>query len=340
DSNCALLEDGTVVGSPGKHPHGRLVPNGLQDASDDPDIIAAWWRQYPQANIGLVTGEQFFVIDCDKHEDIDGTARFLQISHEHNEDGIEVTATADTGGGGAHFCFAMDDAVSVRNQQGMMINGERVIGIDVRGEGGYIVAPPSIHASGRPYVWAWNLFEHLKAAPAWLLTLVASVTGNVSSNNVTEFLALTQPTRAAPPLGRDVNDVEVEQVKEALRLMPPNTDRTTWIERITMPLHDLFGGSENGFHIWHEWCSMGDGLTTPNGKPAYDGPKACRKIWDSFRAAHRNPKGPATFWQFAYECGWRAPNSVSDNGQPASWPTPDITTTQTFDPEELAQSFS
>lgn len=291
--------DGVTCPSPGKHPHGRLAPNGLKDASDDPETIKAWWRQYPVANIGLVTGDQFFVVDCDKHDSpegsIDGTALFLKLAQDYG--GIPDTAAADTGGGGAHFCFAMDPDVPVRNQQGLLVDGVRIHGIDVRGEGGYIVAPPSLHASGKMYVWARDLLGHLKPAPPWLLELVAS---------------LPQEQAPAPVYGTTIStpetslpDHETGQIKTALALMPANCDRETWLERVGMPLHNIFGGSEQGFQVWHDWCATAKGQTTPNGNQAYRGEGECRKVWQSLSRRHVNPKGRGTFWQYAQECGFQ-----------------------------------
>ena len=324
DANCS---------SPGKHPHGRLVPHGLTDASDDPETVRSWWRQYPGGNIGLVTGEQFFVVDCDKAKEIDGTALWLKLAEDRGD--LPETACADTGGGGAHFCYAMQEGIAVNNQQGLLVEGHRVVGIDVRGSGGYIVAPPSVHASGRRYAWKRDL-DHLKAAPGWVQELVSKASFPITVTPDDNLIVRMERGEAvSAEVVPRVADDDIEQIKAALAFMPPNCDRTTWIERVSMPLHDIFGGSDEGFEIWHAWCATGAGKSTPTGKPAYGGEAECRKIWRSFHVEHRNPKGAATFWQYAYECGWRP--ATGNNGR-ASWPVPGITASM-FSEEELAESF-
>lgn len=334
DGSCECPEAGGCTNK-GKHPHGRLVPNGLKDATDEELVIRSWWQQAPTCNVGLCTGHEFFVIDCDKLEEWDGTALFVKMMAER---GVSLsTATAVTGGGGTHFCFGYDsEIVAVRNQQAMMVSGRRVTGIDVRGEGGYIVAPPSVHESGKTYEWRVDL-SLCRAADPQLIEIVASTARTVLGGDWTSGPRTGQGFL----LGREVAEEEKKRLAAALEVIPPNTDRTTWIERVSMPLHDTFGGSQEGFNMWHGWCQKGRGLVTPNGNEAYGGLPECLRIWRSFSVKHRNPKGSATLYQLAQTHGWKP----SGNGQA------DGTGTQIdgflglqaagpimFDPEELAAS--
>jgi hypothetical protein len=128
-------------GQPGKHPLGSLVPHGVKDATTNRARILAWWTSHPQANIGLATGHLFDVLD------VDGPAgeqaiRELAATHGLASSGPLVR----TGGGGWHFYLAPIGLGNVR-PAGL----EQV---DWRGRGGYVVAPPSRHRSGRPYQWA------------------------------------------------------------------------------------------------------------------------------------------------------------------------------------------
>ena len=314
-------------GSPGKHPHGRLVPQGLKDASDNAEVIQAWWRQYPTGNIGLVTGEAFFVVDCDKHEGVDGTARFLALCQQHGD--ILETACADTGGGGAHFCFAMQDGVHIRNTQSLLVDGERIHCIDVRGEGGYIVAPPSIHASGRTYTWVRDLFEHLKAAPSYVLRWVAS---HQHPEPVLAPVESVDSTHIRQAVVEVLPEARVAEIRQALACIPPNLDRETWVERVSMPLHEMFGGSQQGFELWAKWCATGQGLTTPNGNPAYRGEGELSTVWRSFSRRHRNPKGPGTFFELAYHHGLPRSAVTVVNGMPVLAPEVE----STFSDEEIA----
>ena len=314
DGSCLCNDAG--CSSPGKHPIGRLVPRGLKDATDDAEAIEAWWRQHPTANVGLVTGDDFFAVDCDRKGDVDGEATFLTVARERGD--LPATATANTGGGGAHYLFAGDEAFSVRNQQGLRLEGGDVLlGVDVRGAGGYVVAPPSVHASGGLYEWreGADLLEALRAPPAWLVSLVADAPAEVAGP------APPSPTRDALGflVGREVPDADAQRIRSALEAVPPNPSRTDWVERVSMPLHDHFGGSKEGYDLWQAWCMRADGMVTPNGNSAYGGEGECLKVWRSFSSGHRNPKGIATFWQWAQACGW-APATMPDNGTPAPPP--------------------
>lgn len=149
--------------APGKHPR---TTRGLHDASKVPAQIEAWWKRWPDANIGVVTGQAsgFVVVDMDVNpeEGKDGPARLAEL--EAANEPLPATLASVTGGGGRHILFALPDG-DLSNS-----NGRIARGIDVRGSGGYIVAPPSIHASGRAYQWDEGaLARPMAPLPAWLL---------------------------------------------------------------------------------------------------------------------------------------------------------------------------
>lgn len=127
--------------SPGKHPRTR---NGLKDASTDPATIDKWWRTWPAANVGIVTGAAAGIIVIDIDPRHGGHESLAALETEHGE--LTPTLEAATGGGGRHLIY--------RHPGGKLGNRSNVRpGIDVRGDGGYIVAAPSIHASARRYAW-------------------------------------------------------------------------------------------------------------------------------------------------------------------------------------------
>jgi hypothetical protein len=136
---CSCRDPG--CGQPAKHPLGTLVPHGVKDATTNRARILAWWTRHPQANIGLATGHRFDVLDVDGPQGAQ-TIRALAATHGLVSSGPLVR----TGGGGWHFYLAPTGLGNV-HPHGL----ERV---DWRGRGGYVVAPPSRHASGHPYQWA------------------------------------------------------------------------------------------------------------------------------------------------------------------------------------------
>jgi bifunctional DNA primase/polymerase-like protein len=130
--------------SAGKHP---LTKSGCKDASSDPEKIRQWWTQWPMANVAIGTGEAsgIFVIDIDVADGKNGAASLAKLEAEIGP--IPRDAVVRTGSGGWHIYLKLAD-LPIRNSASEI--GEH---IDVRGSGGYVVAPPSLHQSGNHYVW-------------------------------------------------------------------------------------------------------------------------------------------------------------------------------------------
>jgi hypothetical protein len=138
-TGCSCRDPG--CGQPAKHPLGSLVPHGVKDATTNRARVLAWWTRHPQANIGLATGHAFDVLD------VDGPAGAQAIRAFAAQHGLVSSGPlVRTGGGGWHFYLAPTGLGNV-HPHGL----ERV---DWRGRGGYVVAPPSRHASGHQYQWA------------------------------------------------------------------------------------------------------------------------------------------------------------------------------------------
>lgn len=142
-----------------------------QQRRADAEQVRAWYAEWPNANLGIVTGavSGLVVIDVDpKHG---GEASLADLERRHGP--LPRTVEAVSGGGGRHLYFAHPGG-HVTNRAGM------APGIDVRGDGGMIVAPPSVHPSGARYVWkAGRAPDELTLAPlpGWLLnTFVATNT--------------------------------------------------------------------------------------------------------------------------------------------------------------------
>jgi len=139
---------------PGKHPRLR---HGLTEASTEAIRIEMWWARWPDANIGLRTGVLMDVADVDSAEGWHGLRHLL---------GGELPAGPQvrTGGGGWHFWF---DPLGFGNRVRLLP------GVDWRGVGGYVVAPPSMHARGAAYSWVRRPGGDLPSGPAALRDLVA-----------------------------------------------------------------------------------------------------------------------------------------------------------------------
>lgn len=130
----------------GKEP---ATKNGLNDWTDDPAMVAKYYRLHPKANLGIVTGQPshgLFVLDFDVDEDTGKNGYKTLNDWEKVYGELPATTTAITGGGGMHYIYRTD-----RTNIRPTTNG--TLGVDVRCEGAYIVAPPSVHPSGRRYEW-------------------------------------------------------------------------------------------------------------------------------------------------------------------------------------------
>lgn len=150
--------------SPAKHPR---TQHGLDDATTDLAQIAKWWQFWPAANIGVATGPDSGIVVVDIDPRHGGTESWVNLREEH---GYEHEGPAClTGGGGLHLYF-QHPGTKIRNS-----SGEVAEGIDIKGDRGYVVAPPSVHAAGTSYSWIegyapWE--RALPPIPGWLLELM------------------------------------------------------------------------------------------------------------------------------------------------------------------------
>lgn len=147
---------GSRCASPGKHPRTR---RGVKDATHDPAIIERWWRQWPAANIGVATGGGLLVID------VDGPAAQTALDALTTEhDGLPISRAVRTGrDGGRHLWYRTDPALELGNSSGLL-----AAGVNVRAQGGYVLAPPSRHALGRAYEWEIPNAE-IATLPTWVV---------------------------------------------------------------------------------------------------------------------------------------------------------------------------
>ncbi len=150
---------------PGKHPYPPLAPHGFKSASSIPEQIRQWFSNAPY-NLGLATGwdSGIFVLDRDDRDGGDASLHALEKQHGK----LPRTLTQITGGG-AHYVFQLPKHLDIKNSSGKVSPG-----IDIRGNGGYVVATPSRHETGKYYTWLSEDLpkcEEIAPAPQWLIDL-------------------------------------------------------------------------------------------------------------------------------------------------------------------------
>lgn len=262
--------------SPGKHP---ILSGGFKGATLRKDMIKKWWTEHPNANIGVRTGKEsgIFVLDLDPKND--GEASFDKIEKVYGKVPDDVFSV--TGSGGRHYIFKHpgDIGKSTTNLWP---------GIDTRGDGGYIVVPPSNHISGKEYFWdteADPLNGALpKAAPEWLIKKLG------------QKKALAKPADNIALLPTH----EVKRIRHAIGYIPTD-DRDTWLQ-VGMALHSTESGDQ-AYGLWNEWADQSDKFDIADQ----------RRVWDSFK-----PGGVTlgSLFAVAKNNGWVPPEASTQSEPP------------------------
>lgn len=147
-----------------KHP----LVKWADEATRDEERIKAWWeKQFPGAGVGIATGARSGIVVLDIDVGKGGPESLMRLLVDWGQ--LPNTPETITGGGGRHIIFR-HPGVDVRNSASKLGPG-----LDIRGDGGYIVAPPSMHESGNKYRWepgARLSQTELAEMPGWLVRLL------------------------------------------------------------------------------------------------------------------------------------------------------------------------
>ncbi len=176
-------------------------------ATTDTEIIRNWYKGlYGGHGVGIATGagSGIFVLDVDVSGDKRGDETLADLEARHGK--LPDTVRAITGSNGRHIAFKNPTGVEIRNNASTKLGP----GLDVRGEGGQVVAAPSVHPNGTPYRWEPGHGPGevaLADAPAWLIDMLASPTVEPAKPNTYENLS-----RHAGTVLRDVSDSIAEHI--------------------------------------------------------------------------------------------------------------------------------
>ena len=131
-----------------------ITAHGVHEATTNFDQINKWWKRYPNANIGIACGKisgGLLVVDVDRKQNgVDGLDSLNAWERENGE--LPETVRSITGTGGSHLLYRIDGAG--KNRVNLLD------GVDIRSDGGYIVAPPSVHPNGNQYEWEYDPDEY------------------------------------------------------------------------------------------------------------------------------------------------------------------------------------
>lgn len=236
----------------------------------DPEQIKRDWKRWPDACIGIATGRESgaWVFDADTKEghDVDGFASLETLEAKHGP--LPETLIVFSPTGSKHFYFQYPADREIRNSA-----GEIGKGLDVRGEGDMVIAPPSNRPGKGCYRWGND--AAIVAAPEWLIDLVnadhrkadaADAASTIPDPDVAFDLDLEDDAGAGLELQRDLT---LREVQAALTVIDPDCDRTTWFN-IGCALFSYFG-AEEGLTIWDDWSKKA--------KKKYSGPRYMREQW-------------------------------------------------------------
>jgi len=145
--------------SPGKHP---LTANGVKDATTNKAQIQKWWNENPNANIALATGKLSGVIVVDVDYDRQGESWLSEMGF-----GDKLSHALISGTGNGLHIFLEYRGEGIKNKVNALAEG-----VDIRGDGGYVVLPPSNHINGSRYVWSNGIPSKSPVNPEGLLELV------------------------------------------------------------------------------------------------------------------------------------------------------------------------
>jgi len=225
-----------LVGRDDKFGSGQ--PYGM---TNDPEMLLRYFDKWPDCGLGLPTGKinKVFVVETDTkkgHPDLaqngEETLEYLVATQGPLPDGLLRSRSPS---GSIHRFFVDNGDGDIRTSVGKDRNGLG-IGLDVRGDGGMVILPPSIHPKGGDYVWEnWESGEPVQP-PLWLLAMV------------------TRPDRGGKPAAGE-EAIDQAKVDYALGILDPDLPRDQWVA-VGCSLYRMLGG-EVGMAAWQRWSARG-----------------------------------------------------------------------------------
>jgi hypothetical protein len=238
DAALAYARAGLLVfpappGSKMSYKSARYSGGARWGATRDEGQIRTDWGRWPMANVCIVTGAEsgIFVIEVDtlKGHGVDGFATLARLEASHGP--LPLTRTAESPSGSRHYYFLWPDSGIVRNDTGKKLG----LGIDIRGEGGMVVAPPSVRDG---CVYRWINESRIENAPDWLL------------DRVVEY-----PPGSKVPKTKANDKASKTLVGMMLETIDPDAPYSIWFS-IGCACYTTLG-DEVGEQVFDQWSSAG-----------------------------------------------------------------------------------
>ncbi|MCP3980768.1 MAG: DUF3987 domain-containing protein [bacterium] len=267
---------------PGKHPIAACAPRGFQDATFDEEIVRRWWTSFPHANIGAPTGDVSGRVVFDFDSGKGGMGTLAGIDEDRGLDWREGAHVAHTGGGGVHLVFSYPGE-HVKSRVGVLA------GADTRGDGGYVILPPSSHASGGCYSWApGEGIQDLPSPPqlpSWVRGLANGAGRPIDSAGPVGPREDGDGLRVEPPTPSQWGDIRMALMSLDFSDYSLWTDMGHALKTAEVP------GSEVAFSEWYAWSEQDKRFS----------PREARGKWNGF--SPRNTHWRAVLSR-AQENGW------------------------------------
>jgi hypothetical protein len=255
-----------------------MVAGGFNSAVTDEQQIREWWAAHPKAGIGvacLLSG--LFVIDLDKRPDKgrDGVRSWDALCDDHGGDGSDIAAR--TPSGGRHIVYKHPGSERITTRDNIVPD----TGIDVRGDGGYFIAPG--YDDGREWIIGSPFDGHdASPAPDWVLSLVRAKTlcGAGESGDSAKVMP--------------IDDLQVADIRAALEWIDCE-ERDPWI-RVGMALKSTGAGNQ-AYNLWCEWSQRSSSKYND---------RIQRQQWRSLREYRMNGSEITlrTLFHMAMQSGW------------------------------------
>lgn len=275
-------------------PKSPLVSTGFKSATQDADQIRAWWRRWPDALVGVPTGTTtgLLVVDFDPLKADDAARSWIS----NNTELLLSTRSHGTVSGGRHYLFKLPPGQRYGCGVDVSLGGVKRCGIDIRGDGGYVVWWP-MHGG--------TTTGDVAPLPAGLL----------EERRVERRDLPPLPTHSPQKWQKDRRIVSA-----ALAWLDP-ADYEIWL-RAGMAIHLASAGTEDGFELWHAWSAGG---LTGDAPRNYSGEGDCRHHWMSFNVGRRDREDTVTLgsiFAIAGRAGWQPEPTRPETpppGDPPPW---------------------